>query len=165
MPLVYIPALQVRLRGRKLTQAAIKKFGDQAPKVVRATFKQASQNIAEKMQVPGKPITYPVKWDSDKQRRAFFATNGFGGGIPHVRQNVYVGAWQQKTIRGGYQVSNKLKYAGYIAGDIYGNRQSRIHRGRWPVFRRVVDKALKGISKKLLTALTVTATKIGFRVK
>jgi hypothetical protein len=27
----------------------------------------------------------PFVWSSDKQRRAYFATNGFGGGIPYMR--------------------------------------------------------------------------------
>lgn len=35
---------------------------------------------------PGEP-TYPLRWTSDKQRRAFFATNGFGRGIPAKRHS------------------------------------------------------------------------------
>lgn len=165
MPLIYVPALQVRLRGRKLTQAAIKKFGDEAPKVLRATFKQASQNIAATMQEPGLPITYPVKWDSEKQRRYVMWLLRSTNNLPYQRTNYFVTQWKQVTIRGGYRVVNMWRKAHYIVGDIHGEGQSRIHRGRWPKFRRVVDKALKGIAKKLLTALTVTATKIGFRTK
>ncbi len=33
---------------------------------------------------PGPP-KYPIRWKSEKQRRAFFATDGFGKGIPYKR--------------------------------------------------------------------------------
>lgn len=42
--------------------------------------------------VPGKP-QYPIRWKSEKQRRAFFASDGFGGGVPTVRKNVIIKAW------------------------------------------------------------------------
>jgi hypothetical protein len=34
--------------------------------------------------IPG-PVHYPVRWTSERQRRAFFATKGFGRGIPTKR--------------------------------------------------------------------------------
>jgi hypothetical protein len=34
--------------------------------------------------IPG-PVKYPIRWTSERQRRAFFATNGFGRGIPTKR--------------------------------------------------------------------------------
>ena len=39
----------------------------------------------------------PYKWTSEKQRRAFFATDGFGGGIPHERTHETVNAWTLTT--------------------------------------------------------------------
>jgi len=32
------------------------------------------------------PVKYPIEWTSEKQRKAFFATDGFGGGIPYKRK-------------------------------------------------------------------------------
>jgi hypothetical protein len=165
MPLVQIPTLRVAVKNKKLSIMALRKLGLESPKVIRSTFKTTAEKINAKMQVPGKPITYPVQWDSAKQRRAFFATDGFGGGIPHVRKGFYVSQWQATTIRGGYQVANKWNRAGYIAGDIKGERQSRIHKGRWPVFRRIVDAALKLIPKRIVSDLKVMVKKIGFRVR
>jgi len=34
--------------------------------------------------IPG-PVKYPIRWTSERQRRAFFATRGFGRGIPTKR--------------------------------------------------------------------------------
>jgi hypothetical protein len=165
MPIVQIPVLEVRLKNAKLSSMALTRLGLDAEKTVRQVFKATTLKINEQMQVEGKPPTYPIQWDSDKQRRAFFATNGFGGGIPHVRKGAYIAGWKQQTIRGGYQVANKLRYAGYIAGDLQGMRQSRIHKGRWAIFRRVVDRALKLAPKQVVSELKITFRKIGFRVQ
>jgi hypothetical protein len=165
MPIVQLPVLTVRLKNAKLSTMALNRIGLDAEKVVRKVFKATTLKVAETMQVEGKPPTYPIQWDSPKQRRAFFATNGFGGGIPHIRRGEYVAAWKQQTIRGGYQVANKLRHAGFIAGDIQGKRQSRIHKGRWPIFRKIVDRALKLIPKQVVSDLKITIRKLGFRVK
>jgi len=44
-------------------------------------------------------------------------------------------------------------------------RQSRIHKGRWAIFRRVVDRALKLVPKQVVSELKITFRKIGFRVQ
>lgn len=42
---------------------------------------------------PEKP-RYPIQWKSLKQKRAFFATNGFGHGIPYKRTHALSRAWK-----------------------------------------------------------------------
>lgn len=56
----------------------------------------------------------PYKWSSDKQRRAFFATDGFGGGIPYSRKQTLARGW--KTIGSGKDqiVVNEVPYAQYV---------------------------------------------------
>jgi hypothetical protein len=44
-------------------------------------------------QTPGS-VKYPVEWTSEKQRRAYFATNGFGAGIPFQRNGDISNAWE-----------------------------------------------------------------------
>lgn len=39
-------------------------------------------------------VKYPFVWASERQRRAYFATNGFGGGIPYRRTNAVRDAWE-----------------------------------------------------------------------
>lgn len=41
---------------------------------------------------PG-PVKYPIDWQTDKQRKAFFATDGFGSGIPTKRSNALITSW------------------------------------------------------------------------
>lgn len=44
----------------------------------------AGRALAALKTVPAKP-NYPIRWTSDKQRKAFFASKGFGRGIPASR--------------------------------------------------------------------------------
>lgn len=94
--------------------------------------------LAELQVEPGKP-NYPIQWQSEKQRRAFFATDGFGGGIPHVRTHDLSKAWMiVKTATGGdivVQIANPRPEAKFVYGSLSytnpGRFQQRMHQGRW----------------------------------
>jgi len=68
---------------------------------------------------PG-PVVYPIEWASERQRRAFFATNGFGHGIPYRRTHRYAEGWRvEADYRGGLSemsITNSTDYAEYIGG-------------------------------------------------
>lgn len=51
--------------------------------------------------IPGGPV-YPIRWKTDKQRRAFFASKGFGRGIPTGRKNVIIKAWRAEVTTDPY---------------------------------------------------------------
>lgn len=103
--------------------------------------------IKERMAQEGSPIQYPVNWDSPKQRRAFFATKGFGKGIPYKRTHQYRFGWkvervQMQGARFKLILGNKHP-AGAIGGMLSGTQwQSRIHRNRWNYTLNVVWEEL-----------------------
>jgi len=82
-------------------------------------------------QYPASP-SYPIHWDSKRQRDAFFATNGFGGGIPHQRDGEVPDSWRGEiattpsVIRGS--VFSQKPGIRYVQDR---NFQSNIHKGRW----------------------------------
>ncbi len=76
---------------------------------------------------PG-PVKYPIEWTSEKQRRAFFATDGFGEGIPTKRSNQLETSW---VVVVGTQLRTNLitlynpkSYAKFVYP---GSRQQRFH--------------------------------------
>lgn len=77
--------------------------------------------LGELRTIPDKP-SYPIQWQSDKQRRAFFATDGFGGGIPHVRTGAYQQGWSVTYTVGGLQITvivqNASPGAKYVGGSL-----------------------------------------------
>ena len=70
---------------------AISETALSAPRRMNAAYKRRIKRIRQQIldelrQYPG-PVKRPFRWASERQRRAFFATNGFGHGIPYVRTN------------------------------------------------------------------------------
>lgn len=51
-----------------------------------------SQTLNRLQQEPG-PVKYPIRWTSERQRRAYFATKGFGRGIPTRRTHELSQSW------------------------------------------------------------------------
>ena len=100
------------------------------------------------------PVQYPIRWDSAKQRAAFFATNGFGNGIPYERTGNTV--W---TVSRPYQNEVNL-FASHPAGPVFGLMpdgsfwQSSIHRGTWPYLRDVLLDEMSRIPRQLAKAIT-----------
>ena len=111
------------------------------------------KKIKAEMDKPGKPISYPVQWDSEKQRRAFFATNGFGRGIPTKRTGDYLAARSITAVENGYPLRNTAPYAMFVSGGSYGNTQSRIHKTRWNKLSDAIDAGLSGLKADILSEL------------
>lgn len=74
---------------------------------------------------PG-PVKYPFEFGTAKSRRAFFATQGFGRGIPTVRTGTLFRAWQVRyrfsEQLGALIIGNTTDYARYVYG-FKGQRQ------------------------------------------
>ena len=105
----------------------------------------AIRTLAMLQRIPGKPI-YPLRWTSAKQRRAFFATKGFGGGIPSKRSGAIVGAWQAEpdpvfsAIEGRIVLSNPHPKMPFLQG----SRSQKFHRDTgWVQIADVVDTFIK----------------------
>jgi len=77
---------------------------------------------------PG-PVKYKIKWETEKQRQAFFASDGFGNGIPYKRTRQLEDSWvievstQMRTDL--ITLRNPKSYAKYVYP---GSRQQKFHR-------------------------------------
>lgn len=127
----------------------LERIGEVVPGVVNADILQSLENARYDLQQPGKPINYPVQWDSEKQRRAYFATDGFGAGIPYNRTGAYNAGWEISKTGSGlareYILRNIKAFWRFVGGGDQGDSQSRIHRGRWPVAREVVRRHVEAM--------------------
>jgi len=122
--------------------------------------------IRKVMKEEGQPPTHPIQWDSVKQRKAFFASDGFGRGIPTKRTGEYTKGWQVIKTEDGYDVGNPLTHSKYIGVTARSaGRQSRIHRGRWKVFRDAITRFVGKLPKKVKESLNLIARQEGFRTK
>ena len=154
--------LSVKVQNVEIVRKGLEDLGREVPRVARLRIYRTMQKIQKRMRTPGAKINYPVKWDSEKQRRAFFATNGFGRGIPTHRTDSYSKGWNIERRESGYKMVNQVKYSQYIGGTAYGTNQSRIHEGRWPVLRNVADEETTSLAKEIDTDITMVARRKGF---
>lgn len=109
------------------------------PETFQEEFTDAMGDVLELMREPvaqpGERPTYPINWASEKQRRAFFATDGFGRGIPTPRTDGLVNSWQkaiQLGLTGLATIQGKLFTNSIAARFVLDeNSQSPIFRGFW----------------------------------
>lgn len=94
---------------------------------------------------PG-PVKYKIEWETERQRRAFFATNGFGNGIPYKRTRQLEGSWvvvvsTQMRIN-LITLRNPKEYAKFVYP---GKDQQRFHRNTG--WGKSFDKYLRDLQR------------------
>ena len=104
---------------------AIAETARESPRRMSKAYKKRVKRLRQQLldelrQYPGK-VKYPFRWKSERQRRAFFATDGFGFGIPYVRTNALKEGWTThiRDRRDGviFEVVNNTDYAEFVVGD------------------------------------------------
>ena len=96
--------------------------------IKRNTSRVRSRWLAAlQVEPPPAKLFYPIQWKTPKQRAAFFATNGFGAGIPTQRSHGLIRAWRvlfQTMDKGGSIVAyNVAETAVFVYGDWVTERQ------------------------------------------
>jgi hypothetical protein len=100
-------------------------------------------------------VKRPIQWTSERQRRAFFATNGFGKGIPTRRTRSIINAWEVGVnSEAGMQINikNENPATRYVVGSLQQDvRQAtrfmqQFHRNTgWQPVSIEVNKILKTV--------------------
>ena len=149
----------------------LRAFLEKLPITLRESAQQAMKDtgdeIVRTLRQPGRPRGgKKVVWDSEKQRRAYFATGGFGAGIPYKRTGKMAAAWENQAIANGYLIVNTEEKSVFVYGTALGvgngrlttpSGQSHIHVGYWPRFRPLVDNMLVRLPARVYAALRVRA--------
>jgi hypothetical protein len=111
-------------------------------------------------QEPG-PVQYPIEWESEKQRRAYFASDGFGHGIPYQRSHDYVNAWHVTAdYTGGLtsiNVRNDLPESDFIGG----RRQQRFHKNTgWANAQEELQLLSLALDERIETGLPIVIEQV-----
>jgi hypothetical protein len=108
------PLENLRILAERMPALATRAFQRRARKML-------PRYLAMFMEEPSSP-DYPIEWTSDLQRIAFFASDGFGGGIPTVRDHSYINSFEMtlntRNFDGFMILTNDLPEAIYIGGDL-----------------------------------------------
>jgi len=87
-----------------------------------AVIQEIKPELLDELQdMPSKrsyPNQYPVEWTSDLQRKAYFASGGFGKGIPTVRDDTLINSWEIEWENSSIITRNKNKWAKFVVGSL-----------------------------------------------
>lgn len=132
-----------------------------APRLLQTALKRREKPLKRMalrvVAVDGKPVTYPVPWTTPLQRKAFFATDGFGRGIPTGRSGELLKSWDAAfefgDTSGAFSVWNTAEHAPYVVGDL----QQPMFAGRWVHAPSALDEfapvVVNDVEQTLLTVL------------
>lgn len=145
------------------------------------TSEFANPILSELQTIPRKrnyPSDYPIEWTSDKQRKAYFASNGFGRGIPYKRTGNLAKSWvvlfTNENGKFAVVITNPVPSAKFVYGSLARNVQQakrfqqRFHAiTGWelasPIVNYWVDEVQKDFIKKYRQAVGELAQKIGVK--
>lgn len=124
---------------------AIRETARKAPGLMVTAYTRATRRLRARMlqelRQAGKPPQYPLDWQTPKQRKAFFASNGFGGGIPSQRTGELEAGYKVdiaplESNAAAMVITNSAPHARYVSGE----QVQRMHIDRWV---QVVDVAVE----------------------
>ncbi len=98
--------------------------------VDRRVIPHIEQRVQATLSVYPGPVVYPFEFATEKSRRAFFATNGFGKGIPTRRTGELGRAWvvdvDRRRNEGYITIRNTAPSAIYVIGvrQVPGHRRT-----------------------------------------
>jgi hypothetical protein len=146
---------RVNTRPLELFEDYLDNFNDHVAQAAEETRAGYEETIKRRLaEMPGPPKR-PIQWTSEKQRQAFFASNGFGGGIPHIRTGDLARSWEVLLLADGgalvIRIQNTSPAAKYVYGPLGRNsnqavrQQMHIDTG-WLDARDVIDTFIVGMT-------------------
>jgi len=109
-------SIEVKLPKLTFTPSVVK-FQDEVDRVVIPALQR---EVTQRLAPPPGPVRYPFQFATARSRRAYFATRGFGKGIPYRRTGNLGRSWKVDHLRrrdgGVVTVYNDAPYAGYVYG-------------------------------------------------
>jgi len=75
------------------------RLSDDLMTAAREVYDDLSGELEDDLRKYPGEVKYPIEWTSERQRRAFFATDGFGAGIPYRRTGALGRSWSVAGTR------------------------------------------------------------------
>lgn len=119
------------------SMAYARAFADYVETPVLNVFETRKPQLLDDLRRQPGAVKYPILWTSERQRKAYFATNGFGNGIPYKRTGRMSRGWYAWARRSGNRfemtIANSTPGARFVYGDIRPRAdkkdpQQRFHR-------------------------------------
>lgn len=130
------------------------------PKVARSRLKAAANELKKRMSKVGKRVKYPINWASEKQKWYVIIMLRKRKMLPYKRTGKHARGWKVTVLKSGYSVKNSEKTSVYLYGNAAGQRQSRIHQGRWNLLRDQADIVIRSLPVTVQREMVELAKKV-----
>lgn len=139
-------------------QTLLRQFPARATQVVNRAVKRVKNRVTQRFRKAPRRPNFPYgqfPWKSRRQQQAFWASNGFGRGIPTIRSNDLVKGWTlvvvpQSSNIPGIGIYNPIYYRKFVTG----RYQQPFHANRWyresDLFREANKELAAEVSRDLL---------------
>lgn len=140
--------LTIKAQGAELVRQGLEDVTAEIPRIGRKRIYEATRRAQAILRLPKSRPRYPIRWVSERQRRAFFASDGFGRGIPSSRSGRSL-QWEISPTGNGYTLFNSSDYSRYLYGYADGSGQSQIFDADYPLFRDVVENEIENLPEDI----------------
>ena len=154
--------MTVKTVGAELVRQGLQDLTAQVPLIGRQGIYDMMLDVRAVLRTPGHRPTYPIRWDTDKQRRFVLAMLTASGNLPYHRTDALPGGWDIERVSNGYRLYNSKPAAVYLFGNYEGARQSSIHEGRWPIAQQITELALQRLPADIEQNISYYARNKGF---
>lgn len=146
--------LKIKSTNATIVRQGLEDFTREIPLIGRKRIYDMMLEAKSILSTPGSPVSYPVNWDSEKQRIYVISMLRERNNLPYQRTGALPDAWKIEKAGDGYIMYNPQPAAVYVYGNYEGARQSRIHRGRHPVMQEVLETRIQGLPSEIEQAIT-----------
>lgn len=156
--------MTIKSRGADIVRQGLEDLTTEVPKIGRKRIYEKLREAKSILATPAPRPTYPINWDSERQKRAFFATGGFGKGIPYTRRGTggMAASWKLEREGEGWKLYNDQSAAVYVFGNYEGARQSNIHAGRHPLMQPTIEAKIQELPPDIEEHIGYYARQKGF---
>ncbi len=136
--------LTFRVKGAKITRKGLENLGAEIPKIGRSRIRATLDRIVKIMRIEPSPPP----------------------GSTYTRTGKLKRGWKIQRIGAiGYKILNEARFRGrrytqYVVGSATGEKQAWMHRGRWKLFRNVVDAEGAKLPREVAKHITLKARKL-----
>jgi hypothetical protein len=152
--------MSVNIVGGEIVRKGMEDLSRSIPLIGRQQIYFAVLHARTRLRKSAARPGHPIHWDSVRQRKAYFASDGFGRGIPTRRTGRYEQGWTIVKQANGYSLENNTEGAQYIGGDFSGAWQSRIHQSRWPIANEVLADEIDTLPSDIENNISSEARRI-----
>lgn len=150
-----LPKVQVRLRRSRTKALAI-----EISRVMSDAAVLAEGYVLRETAAPSSSRR-PINWTSSRQQKAYFASNGFGNGIPYDRSGQLESGWYVDATKAkqrqvySFTIGNDAPYASFVYGGFTSNDdfQQVFHWiSKWPNVRGLDERTYETVIRPAVEA-------------